>query len=143
MHVRNPWNYDRDAASRASALICTTRGRTQQQFRDECDINRILERFNVTGQLPVGSVQPEYADFSGVFDYQSACNAVIAANQSFAGLPAKIRNRFGNDPALFLEFVQDEANAEECYQLGLLKRPEPRLSSPTEAVQAEAAQGTT
>jgi phage internal scaffolding protein len=123
--------------------MCSSRGRTQQQFRDECDINRILERFNVTGVLPVGSVQPTYGDFSGVFDYQSAANAVIVANQSFAALPAKIRNRFSNDPSLFLEFVQDEANAEECYQLGLLKRLEPRQESPTEAVQAEVAQGTT
>lgn len=140
MHVRNPYNYDVDEATRASALVCCSPSRAQQQFRDECDINRILERFNVTGQLPVSSVQPSYGDFSGVFDYQSAANAVIAANQSFAALPSKLRNRFNNDPAAFLAFVEDDANVEECYQLGILKRPEPRVESPTEPDQGEAAQ---
>ena len=140
MHVRNPWNYDRDQVSRDSSLVCNSPSRTQQQFKSECDINTILERFNVTGQLPVSSVQPSYGDFSGVFDYQSAANAVIAANQSFAALPAKIRNRFNNDPAALLAFVEDDANAEEAYALGILKRPEPRVESPTEPVQGEAAQ---
>jgi len=75
-----------------------------------------------------------------VFDYQSAANAVIAANQSFAALPAKIRNRFNNDPAALLAFIEDDANAEEAYALGILKRPEPRLESPTEPEKGEAAQ---
>jgi phage internal scaffolding protein len=116
--------------------------RTQQHFRDECDINRILERFNVTGQLPIGSVQPQYGDFSGITDYQSALNAVMAAQDSFLELPAKVRARFDNDPALFVEFASDEANRDEMKALGLLRQETAQavVSSPSEPVLGEPAQ---
>jgi len=37
----------------------------------------------------------------------------------FNDLPSSIRSRFGNDPAAFLDFVQDENNADEMVKLGL------------------------
>ena len=70
--VKNPITYDRDQNSADSRFVFTGVSRTQQSFRDECDINNILRKFNVTGQLPIGSVQPQYGDFSGITDYQSA-----------------------------------------------------------------------
>jgi len=140
MHVRNPYNYDVDKASRDSSLICNSPSRAQQQFKSECDINVILDRFNVTGQLPVSSIQPTFGDFSGVFDYQSAANAVIAANAAFESLPSKIRKRFENNPQLFVEFCSDESNRDEMIALGLIDRPVNKEESPTEPVQGEAAQ---
>jgi len=101
MIVKNPMDYDADQNSLDTSLICDEPTLAQQHYRDECDINTILERFNVTGELPIGSVQPQYGDFSGVTDYQSALNAVMAAQDSFLALPAAIRAKFDNDPALF------------------------------------------
>jgi phage internal scaffolding protein len=140
--VKNPITYDRDANSKRSRFIFTKPSRTQRHFRDECDINRIVERFNVTGQLPVGSVQPDYGDFSGITDYQSALNAVMAAQDSFLALPAKVRARFQNDPALFVDFASDEANKDELKALGLLREEAAQAAvlSPSEADQAEPAQ---
>jgi phage internal scaffolding protein len=140
--VKNPITYDRDANSDRAKFIFAKPSRTQQHFRDECDINTILERFNVTGQLPAGSVQPQYGDFSGITDYQSALNAVMAAQNSFFALPAKIRAKFDNDPALFVEFASDEANKDEMKALGLLREETAQavVSSPSEAVPAEPAQ---
>ena len=142
MRVKNPITYDRDKNSDLAKLVFVSPSRTKQSFRDECDINNILRKFNVTGQLPVGSVQPEYGDFSGVTDYQSALNAVMAAQDSFFALPAKIRSRFDNDPALFVEFASDEANKDEMKALGLLRHETAQavVSSPSEAVPAEPAQ---
>lgn len=146
MFIRNPYNYDTNLASEESALYCTDVSRTQQNFKEECDINTILKRFNVTGQLPVSPLQPEYGDFSGVTDYHSALNAVVAAQDAFNALPAQLRNRFANDPAAFVDFCSDEANREELREMGLLA---PQLAfttapavdqSPTEAGKAEAAQ---
>ena len=140
--VKNPVTFDRDENSDRSKFVFVKPSRTQQQFRDECDINNILERFNVTGQLPAGTVQPQYGDFSGITDYQSALNAVMAAQDSFLQLPAKVRARFDNDPALFVDFASDEANKDEMKALGLLREETATavVTSPSEPVQGEPAQ---
>ncbi len=135
MFIRNPYNYDTNEASEESALYCEDPSRTKQSFKEECDINTILKRFNITGQLPVGPLQPQYGDFSGVFDYQTALNAVIAAQDSFNALPATLRNRFANDPAAFVDFCSDESNREEMIRLGLVieKATEVAVESPKAA----------
>jgi len=142
MRVKNPVTYDRDKNS-ANATFCFSKpSLTKQSFRDECDINNILRKFNVSGQLPIGSVQPQYGDFSGITDYQSALNAVMAAQDSFLALPAKVRAKFDNDPALFVEFASDEANKDEMKALGLLSQETAQavVSSPSEPVSGEPAQ---
>lgn len=142
--LRSMFNYDVDEASVETGLACQDLSLAQQQFRDECDINVILERFNVTGRLPVVPLAPEFGDFTGVSDYQSALHAVMAAEESFDQLPARVRERFANDPAAFVDFCLDESNRDEMRQLGLLMDAAASgFESPTEAGQAEVAQGTT
>jgi len=140
--VKNPVTYDRDKNSAFSTIKFSKPSLTKQSFRDECDINNILRKFNVTGQLPVGSVQPQYGDFSGITDYQSALNAVMAAQDSFLALPAKIRAKFGNDAAAFVDFASDEANKDEMKALGLLREETAQavVMSPSEPVSGEPAQ---
>ena len=142
MRVKNPITYDRDKNSDSAKLVFIRPSRTKQSFRDECDINNILRQFNVTGQLPVGSVQPQYGDFSGITDYQSALNAVMAAQDSFLQLPAKVRAKFDNDPALFVDWASDEANKDEMKALGLLREETVQavVKSPSEPVSGEPAQ---
>ena len=142
MRVKNPITYDRDQNSAGSTFIFSKPSLTKQSFRDECDINNILRQFNVTGQLPIGSVQPQYGDFSGITDYQSALNAVMAAQDFFLQLPAKIRARFDNDPALVVDFASDEANKEEMKALGLLREEAAQAAvlSPSEPGSGELAQ---
>jgi len=142
MRVKNPITYDRDKNSANATFVFSKPSLTKQSFRDECDINNILRKFNVTGELPVGSFQPQYGDFSGITDYQSALNAVMAAQDSFLALPAKVRAKFDNDPALFVEFASDEANKDEMKALGLLSQETAQavVSSPSEPVSGEPAQ---
>ena len=101
-------------------MHCEDASLTQQHFRDETDINNILRQFNVTGLLPEAPLSPRYGDFSGVVDYHSALNQVIAAEDEFMTLPAELRSRFANDPANLIEFLNDENNRPEAEQLGLL-----------------------
>lgn len=102
-------------------LTCTGPGRTKQSFKDECDINTIIRRFLRTGVLDFAQKhEPRYGDCTGV-EYQAAMQTVAAAKSLFNDLPAALRARFENEPAKFLEFVQDERNAEEARELGLLK----------------------
>lgn len=124
--LRTPYNYDVDEASNASGLECKDPSLTQQHMAEECDINYIVERFGVTGQLPDGAVyQPTYGDFTGIGDYRQALDAVQAADDAFMALPAKIRERFDNDPALFVDFCSstDPADRSEAIELGLIPPP--------------------
>lgn len=114
-------------------LTCTTKGRTKQSFKAECDINTIISRFLRTGVLDFAQKnQPRYGDCTGV-DYQAALNTVAAAKSLFQELPAALRSRFENEPAKFLEFVQDERNYEEARALGLMK-PVAKLPEPGAAL---------
>lgn len=118
--LRTQYNYDHNAASNASGLVCEEPTRAQQHHKDECDINVILERFGKTGQLPVNAISGTYGDFSGVHDYHTALNAIIAAESEFAALPAQIRNRFDNEPSKLIEFMNNENNTAEAEKLGLI-----------------------
>lgn len=98
------------------------RSKTRQSMKDETDINRILSRYVQTGLLNhVAMKTPVYGDVSQVRDYREAIEEVRAVRDFFVKLPAKIRTRFANDPAAFLDFMSDEANAAEAKELGLTK----------------------
>ena len=118
--LRTPYNYDLDAASNESGLHCEDATLTQQHFKDECDINNILRQFNITGLLPEAPISPRYGDFTGIGDYHSALNQVIAAENEFMALPAQIRSRFDNDPAKLIDFLDNEQNQDEAIKLGLV-----------------------
>jgi len=121
--LRTPYNYDTDAASNESGLHCEDASLTQQHFKDECDINNILRQFNVTGILPENALSPRYGDFTGVVDYHSALNQVIAAEDEFMSLPAELRARFQNDPAQLIAFLENAENKNEAIELGLVNKP--------------------
>jgi len=118
--LRTAYNYDKDAASNESGLACEEPSLTQQHFKDETDINNILRQFNITGLLPESSLSPRYGDFTGIYDYQSALNAVIAAESEFDGLPAQIRARFNNNPEELINFLDNSSNKDEAIALGLI-----------------------
>ncbi|WNK13378.1 MAG: internal scaffolding protein [Microvirus sp.] len=122
-NVRTPFNYDKDYVSRETGLECTDASKTQQQFKDETDINVILERFGITGQMPITTMQPLAGDFTAIEDYQQALNAVHAAEQNFMQLPSKIRDKFNQDSRKFVDFCVDPANIEAVRELGLAPRP--------------------
>lgn len=119
--LRTPYNYDTVAASNESGLACEDATLAQQQFKDETDINNILRQFNLTGQLPDAPLSPRYGDFTGISDYKTALDCVMAAEEEFAALPAPIRARFENDPANLIQFLDNEENRAEAEKLGLVE----------------------
>jgi phage internal scaffolding protein len=118
--VRNPYNYDMALASEESGLVCKDPSLAQQHMKDECDINVLVERFGVTGSMPVAPLEPSYGDFSGVGDYYTALNKIKAADEAFMALPAKIRAKFDHDPNALLNYLQNEENRDEAIQIGLI-----------------------
>jgi phage internal scaffolding protein len=136
--LRTPFNYDTDAASNESGLHCEDASLAQQHFKDECDINNILRQFNITGLLPEAPVSPRYGDFTGISDYHSALNQVIAAEDEFMSLPATIRARFENDPAQLIEFLDNEQNYDEAEKLGLVNKKPAEMPQVVELPQEKA-----
>lgn len=129
--LRTPYNYDTIAASNESGLACEEPTLAQQQFKDETDINNILRQFNITGQLPESTLPPKYGDFSGISDYKTALDRVIAADEEFMNLPATLRARFNNDAAELIEFLNNDQNRLEAEKLGLIEPKEDLASVPS------------
>lgn len=123
--LRTAYNYDMDGASLSHALICEEETRTQQQFKDECDINVIIERFGLNGEIPQNVRVPLQEEFLEVFDYQSSLNKLIEADEAFMQYPAEIRAQFQNDAGKFVEFISDpdpdEAKQAKLREWGLLR----------------------
>lgn len=99
----------------------------KQEFKDECDINVLMKRYQKTGLFPTPSGQgsPRYISNIDAPDYQESLNIVMKAKEEFGSLNSELRKRFDNDPAKFLAFCNDEANADELVKLGLREAPVP------------------
>lgn len=115
--------------------------RTKQEFKDQCNINKIIKEFTITGQIThisAKAAQGAFIDLPADLDYQNSLNIMIKAEDAFMALPAKVRDRFGNDPAAFLAFVGDPKNADELIELGIRERP---LRAPPEAASGSGGDG--
>lgn len=101
-------------------------GMTQQHFKDECDINKIMARFQETNQFPPGIVKqkpPMFLDYSA-FDFHNAQATLGKARQMFDALPSSARDRFKNDPYELLDWLEKPENRPEAERMGLLARQE-------------------
>lgn len=118
---RTGYNYDVDSVSRETGLdFSDSPSLAQQSFKDECDINTIVRRFGITGELPSDLNMPQSGDFTGFPDFHSAMNMVVKAQEEFMRLPADMRDRFANDPGRLMAFLDDPNNREEAVKLGLV-----------------------
>lgn len=136
MFVRSPYNYDVKEVSTESGLKCEDVSLAVQSQKDEADINTIVRRFGLTGQLPSNIRTPQYGDYTGISDYRTALHAVMAAQKAFMEIPAEIRKKFDHDPQKYLEFVSDEKNYDAMVEMGLAVKKEPAAQggvSPTES----------
>lgn len=114
---------------------------TKQSFKDDCDINKIVKRYQKTGVIEhVSRKRPRFGDAPAAGeDLLSAYLLVEEAEAMFSALPADIRRRFENDPAALLKFMDDPNNQAEAEELGLVAGPEKRRTEkPQEERSAEA-----
>lgn len=104
------------------SIDCSQDGMTQQNFKEQCNINTIVEKARRTGLLNhLNNRVPQYADVSNIPSYQEALAVVIQAENAFLSLDARTRERFANDPEKMVEFLQDEDNYDEAVKLGLIE----------------------
>lgn len=97
------------------------RSKTRQSELDGADINVILERMGAQGVGPSFNVgQPRFLDISAVGDYRTALDQVREARAYFMELDAEDRARFNNDPAVFLDTVNDPVKLQALIDEGIV-----------------------
>jgi len=114
--------------------------RTHQSGKDECDINLIMAKYVRTGTLDHQKQHGENYEFATSIDLHEALTLIATADSMFEDLPSSIRTKMQNDPAKFLDFVQNPDNQAELITLGLATE---NPGKPVAAVQAPPAGGET
>jgi len=99
-----------------------SRDMARQEFKAEADINVILRRFGVTGQIP--SSRPlVFGEANYDLDLQRAMMALETAEQAHANLPPELKERYPTWQSLI--------NAADDGTLELeIKKPEPVTTPP-------------
>lgn len=121
-----------EEVSLATAIETPGPSKVQQQYKDQVDVNRIVQRMGFSGLLPVGRDAPRFGDFPTV-DLVEAMNVVRSTEEAFMRLPAELRKRFGNDPGELWQWMQDPKNDAEAVRLGLFTAPVPPEGVPAPA----------
>lgn len=122
---------------------------TEQSHAESCDIHTIMRKYRKTGVLNhVAQYEGTYGHFASYPEFQDAQNIIAEAKSMFETVPAYIRADFDNDPALFLDFMQDPANKEAIadYGLSTIHLPDPKNDSeppqaPTEPCEGDQTEG--
>lgn len=138
--LRAPGQYDPDQASlEAGISFDPEESKTQQQFAEEVNINNIVARYGITGELPFSGKVPLSGDFTEVTDFHSAMNLVLEAQEAFDSLSADLRSRFKHDPGELIAFLEDPKNREEAEKLGLVNKPPEKTRDAVQAIDELAA----
>lgn len=128
------------ASRRRVSIDCGKELVTKQSHKAECDIHNILSQYRRTGIIThVQAARPTYTDLPDGLDFQASMNLILQAQETFAALPARVRDHFRNDPQAFLAAFQDPSQADTLRGFGLLKEkeadsrpPEPPKEAPKE-----------
>lgn len=104
---------------------------TDRSFKDECDINKIVERCMRVGwpEDPGTALYGDFATMPGTL--QDAFDMMRDAEDKFAALPSDVRRAFDNDPQHFLLSFQDPAKRDLLVSHGLIDVPATTPQAPT------------
>lgn len=128
MRVRGLW--DERVAKEYNVGV----GEAKQSMKEECDINNIMRKYVKTGIVNhVAERSGEYG-VAHSMSYLECMEVVRKANEMFAAVPAKIRKKFNNDPAAFVEFVSNKDNVDEMRKLGLARPVPGKVVDPVDAL---------
>ena len=130
MTIKNRIYTRRDNGTLRIQTVNDKPSRTQQQFKDECDVNNIIKKYKTTGIIThTNNKTGVYADMTEIGNYQEALGKVIEAETAFNNLPSAIRSKFHNNPQELIEYLNDKDKFEESIKLGLrVKKAEPETT---------------
>lgn len=97
------------------AIVFPEESLTKQSFRDECNINNIVNRFTNTGQLPTSNKGEPHYDFAPNIEFKEALDLTKKLHSEFNNLTAEEREQFDNNPTQYAEFLSLYAEAPESF----------------------------
>lgn len=112
------------------SIDCSQDGLTKQEFKDDCDINKIMDKYQRTGVINHLAKHGEQYGEIVAADLMEAHLISEQAGVMFRELPSSLRNRFNGSPVEFLEFVQNPENRDEMIEMGLMEKPRETLKPP-------------
>lgn len=107
---KTPYNHNTDveAYRTATQTPTTEKSMTDQSFKEDADINTIMERIKQGHEYPIAL--PEHFGADERVDLFTARSRIAESNRTFYNLPAEIRSEFLNDPAIWERQVARDLN---------------------------------
>lgn len=104
---------------RASKTATKGETMTEQQHAETVSMRNILHRARRSGMIDhVNSYKGEYMNMINAPDFIEAQRQIAAAASMFETVPAHIRADFYNDPAQFIDFMQNPENRDAIEEYG-------------------------
>lgn len=108
---KTPYNHDTMKESDRTALTCNDVSLTKQEFVEESDMNVIIDRLLRGADAPPPVLPEHFGDMTTKTSYFDMQTKLAEANETFYGLPAKKREEFGNNAAVWADAVVTALNA--------------------------------
>lgn len=105
---------------------------TRQEFKDECNLANIIQRFTQTGELydPLGPMAstirrgrprlPEFLDMTAIKSSQDVFDFVRDAHDHFETLPARLKAVFNNSAEAFVAAMNNKDHISNLIKSGAL-----------------------
>lgn len=124
MKFTTPFNRTQKSIRDCNVVEFKSPSKVKQSLAYATDINQIYEQYVRTGRLPLNGQQPIYDENFVKYDSLIDAQKVIGqATEYFAGLPAKIKNQYGNSLEKFIYALNNKD--EFLVKEGLLQLPTP------------------
>lgn len=124
MKFTTPFNRTQKSIRDCNVVEFKSSSKVKQSLAYATDINQIYEQYVRTGRLPLNGQQPIYDENFVKYDSLIEAQKVIGqASEYFAGLPAKIKNQYGNSLEKFIFALNNKD--EFLVKEGLLQLPIP------------------
>lgn len=110
---KTPFNHDTDFEAYLFGTYNDEPSLTKQEFKEEADINVIMERFLRNGTLPPPVLPEHFLDLAERPTYFDTATRLAEANAVFYRLDAKLRAEHLNDPARWADAVVQAVDAND------------------------------
>lgn len=131
---KTPYNHSTEKESHRTGTTFRDESLTQQQFKDDADINVILDRFAKINEAPPVILPEHFVDLTQRSTYYDMESRVAEAKESFYMLPPKLRAKYQNDAATWAEevvAVLSTGDLEGLKELGIQPPPTQTSTPPS------------
>lgn len=104
--------------------LCLEPTLTKVSHKQSVDINNIVDKhtFGGLGNFVANLPPSLYQNMIDKPDFQQMSDIIARGQQAFDSLPAKIRDRFYNNPAVFWDFFHNKENVPALVEMGILRK---------------------